>query len=1311
MPNPAGSPRPRQNRAGRGRENGLLLLLLLLLAACAHPSGAGGGLEDRARPPGGSPSARAQARAAAERFYAAPSAEAMAEALAEAREAAPDAALTRELAATWTLLVTGDPAAAGVHHAAALRSGGGRARSVEAWRAADPSPAGHRERAAGLEAVAQGRGPPALRAMAADAAARDRFLLGERERAEQLVAPHRRLRWKVLGSFDNDQGKGFDTPLAPESGLAPTGRYDGVVREVQWRDATEAPVGPALDLDAMMSPATWALAYAVSAFAVETATTVSLRVRSSTPFKIWIDGVLAFSARHVEKERFDQFVVPVELTAGTHRVLVKSAQDVGPWRLGVRVATLDGAPAAFRPVAPLTEPEGRARVIGPRTPRAALAAERSRLEAEGLPPLLTRARLLAWAKTRGVGPLALEVSDQLLQGAPDSVLARFLRARTAWSRGQRGEASDLLARLAEAHGRALPRLRLERARALSQEGLRREARRELGRIPREGSVAVALERARARAFAAEGWMEDSCRALERALHAAPGRVGLRMARAACLQQLGFTDQARSEWRAVRRALPGYAPAVEQLRRLALSQGRLDEALAHADARVALLPHRADAQLQRAEILRRLRAFEAAEAAVRIAAALRPDWAGPWRLLGSVRYQAGDRAGAVAAWQEALARDPDEDRLANRLAHLAPTDEGPWTADIPGPQTVRAALDRPYAPRAGAHVLRRLDHEVTLLKPDGSTTDVVTLIATALDDAGRDELTRIRLRRGGRLRIRAAYVVGPDGARTQVSSVRGRVARFRNLSVGSTVVLQYRHDAKPVGYLARHIGRGWWFQSRSAQVLRSEWVLWLPEDEVLNEWVGDPEGVVERRERRQGVMRRVSWAAEDVAPLVAEPNMPTLREVAVNMLVSTVPDWATFLQWEKALLSDAFRSSAQIAALARRITEGAGSPRERLERIHAWLMAEIRYQQDYENHIAGVRPHAAPVVIERGYGDCKDKSVLFITLARELGIEVHFALLRTRPKGPLLRGVPMQQFDHAIVYVPAQSGIERGFFVDSTAEALDLDALRQDDAGAEALVLNPATGEHAWRAIPFRPARENTQQLKAKLRLAPDGEAEGRVTLQARGWMGSRLRRLARNPQAMGQAMQALSARLFSGSAVRRAEAEEVTRLDRPARLGVELEIPALGRREGRQLRLRLPPAWSPKTAFQLKDRRHPLVMGVPRTYRFSTEVELTAGLGVQRLPSAVEVETACFEYARVARIRPVAVRVEERFTWRCERVDTEAYSAHRAAAERILEAQQEELVLRRRSAPTRRAPPAARAPTPPALGDPDPASPRRPGSR
>ena len=101
---------------------------------------------------------------------------------------------------------------------------------------------------------------------------------------------------------------------------------------------------------------------------------------------------------------------------------------------------------------------------------------------------------------------------------------------------------------------------------------------------------------------------------------------------------------------------------------------------------------------------------------------------------------------------------------------------------------------------GANIVHLMDDEVSLLGSDGSSSNVITTVSYAVNQKGRDDLTRLNLRAGGRHRLLKAYAVGPDGIR-QEASIRGRTVRFRQLKVGSTVVLQYRTDEPSDGYWA------------------------------------------------------------------------------------------------------------------------------------------------------------------------------------------------------------------------------------------------------------------------------------------------------------------------------------------------------------------------------------------------------------------------------------------------------------------------------------------------------------------------------
>ena len=114
------------------------------------------------------------------------------------------------------------------------------------------------------------------------------------------------------------------------------------------------------------------------------------------------------------------------------------------------------------------------------------------------------------------------------------------------------------------------------------------------------------------------------------------------------------------------------------------------------------------------------------------------------------------------------------------------------------------------------------------------------------------------------------------------------------------------------------------------------------------------------------------------------SMPPIRDLVTRVSVSTVQDWSDYVAWEKALCPAVFTGQARLESLAQELTDGAQTKAEAFSRLYHYATQEIRYQQDYENTIAGVKPHACSVVLERGYGDCKDKAVLLILLAKQVG---------------------------------------------------------------------------------------------------------------------------------------------------------------------------------------------------------------------------------------------------------------------------------------------------------------------------------------
>jgi len=1108
---------------------------------------------------------------------------------------------------------------------------------------------------------------PEVRAVAAFTLARLLYLQGDTvAMKEALSKAGLVLPLHVIGTFDNDQGKGLDVEFPPEREIDLKARYQGALLDIGWRKAQTQPLGQ-VELDELMAPTQWSVAYAVSAVAVEREGDYEVRLTTSDPFKLFVDGVLVMEERELDATGMipDAFVVRVHLGKGPHRILVKSAQREGDWVIRVRLSGPGGSvPEAVSPIAPDTEPLAPLRQFSRLDPDTVF-----RDVEEGPGRDLMKARWLLWV---GLREKAVEAAQEFVDRHPYSVIGRFVLASALWSKGERDKVADLLSDLDREVGSQLPYIRLKRAEFLRQQGLDHSARTAILSVrqafPNLAEAAIQL----ANYFADQGFREDQCQALKAAEQARPGTIHVRMKLASCLWSLGHLDQAEGYYQRVVDEMPNYVPALSRLADLMRDKGDLAAA-----ERYASLVVRSNASLLRgwmdlAEIRRRRGDREGAEAAIRRAQELSPDRADTYKLLGSTAWELEDRAAAVKAWEAALERNPKDEKLANRLDYMCQDTKGPL-AEAPDDKAIEEAIAKgaQLVAQRGADVVVLLDHQVMELRPDGSTTSLVTMVEKAVNQEGRDAITRFKMG-GGRVRLLKAFAVALSGRRAEASSIKGREILFRAMEPGSIVVVQYRADDPPAGHLARHLSTSWWFATMGRQVLESTFVLYLPAGTKVHESL---QGPVKREERQVGDKVRIAWTAMDLPPVLPEPGMPAAIEFLPRLLLSTVPDWDTFLKWEEALLQGVFRQSPEIRDLAERLFPPDITAGEKLFRVQEFMLSEIRYQQDYESMIAGVRPHTAPMVLERKYGDCKDKAVLFMTLARLAGIKAHFALVRTRGEGPVVKEVPMQQFNHAIVYVPPQEGIPEGRFFDPTADALDVFALRPDVPGTSSLVLDQDRHANEWIDIPFDPPGTHRFETEVTLELRKDGSAKGQVRWHANGMFGATLRRLARNQDRLVQSMRQEVGKLVSGGETSEITPVEVTSLRKPAVVQATVASPSAARITGREMRMEVPTGWHARDVMPIGERHHDVVLPVPHERTWDVKIGLPKGARLTGRPSQGRVESRCLVFSRDVETAPGYVRIRQSFTSLCERIPVAEYPQHRASVEEIDRMLTEDLLL------------------------------------
>jgi hypothetical protein len=213
-----------------------------------------------------------------------------------------------------------------------------------------------------------------------------------------------------------------------------------------------------------------------------------------------------------------------------------------------------------------------------------------------------------------------------------------------------------------------------------------------------------------------------------------------------------------------------------------------------------------------------------------------------------------------------------------------------------------------------------------------------------------------------------------------------------------------------------------------------------------------QGAPEPKESVAGGLHQYRWDQQAPAVVNWEPDVPSWFNPAPAAELTDFESWGEVAKWADALVQPEGPASpeiAQIVAPWRNLPEA-----ERAQAALRFVREEIRYL-GLENGIHGHRAHRPAQVLERRFGDCKDKAVLLASLLRALGIESDVALVNPDRRDKLDERLPSPYaFDHAIARAVI-GGRERWLDATITSQRGDLDALPVVPY-ARALVAGPAT---------------------------------------------------------------------------------------------------------------------------------------------------------------------------------------------------------------------------------------------------------------
>jgi hypothetical protein len=427
---------------------------------------------------------------------------------------------------------------------------------------------------------------------------------------------------------------------------------------------------------------------------------------------------------------------------------------------------------------------------------------------------------------------------------------------------------------------------------------------------------------------------------------------------------------------------------------------------------------------------------------------------------------------------------------------------------------------------------------------------------------------------------------------------------------------------------------WHFQSR-LPVLSSRFELTIPE-----EWRA--ESITFNRAAVAPVISgsTYSWELRDLPEIESEVASPEVTNLAPRLAVNVYPpktgngstfsSWREVSRWLSELSDPQAASSDQLSAKARSLTDGVGNELERIRKIGRYAQS-VKYVsiQIGIGRGGGYRPHAATEVLNKGYGDCKDKANLMRAMLVSLGMSAYLVSIYSGDSTYVREEwASPQQFNHCIVAVKVSDQMKvpsivdhprlgRLLIFDPTDEDTPVGDLPDDQQGSLALIV--AGDDGLLMRMPSVPLEANHLERQID------------ATLQADGSINARVRELSTGIEAVGERRQA---RILSGPKykemierwiTRGVTASRVSRIEpvderdeRRFKLEVDFVAPNYAQPTGKLLLLK-PAIISRREgiSFSDKTRKHPIVMEAESLVE-KTRLTLPAGFIVDELPDKAE---------------------------------------------------------------------------------------------
>jgi hypothetical protein len=189
-----------------------------------------------------------------------------------------------------------------------------------------------------------------------------------------------------------------------------------------------------------------------------------------------------------------------------------------------------------------------------------------------------------------------------------------------------------------------------------------------------------------------------------------------------------------------------------------------------------------------------------------------------------------------------------------------------------------------------------------------------------------------------------------------------------------------------------------------------------------------------------------WTAADIPAVQPMTDAPDWEIQYPFVQVTEFSSWAEVAAWGRQLFAVPAEPAPELTERVITITKNLTTTEAKANAVVRFVQDEVRYLAIHLGE-SSHRPSPPDEVLNRRFGDCKDKSLLLVALLRQLGMQADVALVHTGWRGHVAELQPSPLcFDHVIVRViiPRQRRSDGEFTVTELRQGLVQQSRRELD---------------------------------------------------------------------------------------------------------------------------------------------------------------------------------------------------------------------------------------------------------------------------